>query len=769
MANKQYIGARYVPKFYEGSNGNNWDSGVSYEPLTIVTWLKDSYTSKIPVPDTIGNPANNPKYWAHTGAYNAQIEQYREEVENIADFVNEQAGKSQAYKVESFKPYAQILAEDVYGNSDITGVYAQGFCVAKATDLRPLVLFQAFTNTEDSDDCGIFVYNILSDHVIKAQHGLSLGHANDVTYNPTNGHWYVACAGGQNGEDKIVEFTENGSIFKTHTFDDETIHPYAICYDEDEDVFYALVGDNRCVTFDSEIEEQVDEFSFNPPNYTAQSMFMMYDRIVMIYTKYFSVGKGTMSIGVVYNKDGTLFGTFTFPTFGEVESCTFENGVIYANMNTDQTSLVVLCSCDRGNIVFDSFNYNNTGKGIGLNGQYNEYYIDTEAENIMVDGSENLPFRKFYPCVTIAQVNWNEFTRFHISGTVKNNINIKGSGGRYAIIGERDAVIAGIHIENASVAFLNNLTINAAPSTFNAFIDVEFVEFANIINVVFNHSSDDAFDIAVREASNCYLNNVDATHGGISTTSTTGKIYAANGSKVKFVGGADVDIIQTQGFASEAEFEDFNNVGALGTQLLLAGVTYDVAKMFKGGKYRFEPATRFLHLPTFVNNIINSNDYNGDIVVTPLRVDSIAKHSYIEIIPLRANFVVEAINKDIANSSHIMSFNIKGRLSLAASGDSNYIGSAAPDVYVEGTQVMHHLTATASTDIPANTTIYTASGLTADGGNRYLNGFDNAGNLIPLVFVDGALKVLTNVANGTTFHIDGYTAIPDADRAITVV
>ena len=89
MANRQYIGARYVPKFYEGSNGNNWDSGKAYEPLTVVTYLQDSYTSKIPVPNTVGDPAHNPKYWAHTGAYNAQVEEYREEVRTLEEQVDE--------------------------------------------------------------------------------------------------------------------------------------------------------------------------------------------------------------------------------------------------------------------------------------------------------------------------------------------------------------------------------------------------------------------------------------------------------------------------------------------------------------------------------------------------------------------------------------------------------------------------------------------------------------------------------------------------------
>lgn len=72
--NRQYVGARYVPKFFSGVNGSTeWVQGVQYEPLTIVTFLGNSYTSKKPVPTNVGNPAQNPLYWANTGNYNAQI------------------------------------------------------------------------------------------------------------------------------------------------------------------------------------------------------------------------------------------------------------------------------------------------------------------------------------------------------------------------------------------------------------------------------------------------------------------------------------------------------------------------------------------------------------------------------------------------------------------------------------------------------------------------------------------------------------------------
>lgn len=79
---RQYIGARYVPKFYENSLGTSeWAGGVIYAPLTIVTYNGNSYTSKKLVPANIGDPSSNPTYWAATGLYNAQVEALRQDVE----------------------------------------------------------------------------------------------------------------------------------------------------------------------------------------------------------------------------------------------------------------------------------------------------------------------------------------------------------------------------------------------------------------------------------------------------------------------------------------------------------------------------------------------------------------------------------------------------------------------------------------------------------------------------------------------------------------
>lgn len=75
MAVTQYVGARYVPLFAEPLE---WDKNTAYEPLTIVYNNGNSYTSRQHVPT--GIEIDNETYWALTGNYNAQIEQYREEV-----------------------------------------------------------------------------------------------------------------------------------------------------------------------------------------------------------------------------------------------------------------------------------------------------------------------------------------------------------------------------------------------------------------------------------------------------------------------------------------------------------------------------------------------------------------------------------------------------------------------------------------------------------------------------------------------------------------
>lgn len=78
----QYVGSRYVPIF---ADPIEWDIHRSYESLTIVTHDGESYTSKCNVGP--GVDITNERYWAKTGAYNAQVEQYKAEVKDLSSQV----------------------------------------------------------------------------------------------------------------------------------------------------------------------------------------------------------------------------------------------------------------------------------------------------------------------------------------------------------------------------------------------------------------------------------------------------------------------------------------------------------------------------------------------------------------------------------------------------------------------------------------------------------------------------------------------------------
>lgn len=81
LINRQYVGARYVPKVM-----GEWNKALQYEALSIVTYAGNSFTSKVPVPANID--ISNKTYWVNTGNYNAQVEAYRQETAQLKNDLN---------------------------------------------------------------------------------------------------------------------------------------------------------------------------------------------------------------------------------------------------------------------------------------------------------------------------------------------------------------------------------------------------------------------------------------------------------------------------------------------------------------------------------------------------------------------------------------------------------------------------------------------------------------------------------------------------------
>jgi len=99
VGTRQYIGARYVPIFgRKGEESIVWDNSAPYEPLTIVLYQGNSFTSRQYVPK--GVEITNEEFWAETGNYNAQIEQYRQDVLEAIEYIKELVGSTAVPKCE---------------------------------------------------------------------------------------------------------------------------------------------------------------------------------------------------------------------------------------------------------------------------------------------------------------------------------------------------------------------------------------------------------------------------------------------------------------------------------------------------------------------------------------------------------------------------------------------------------------------------------------------------------------------------------------------
>lgn len=143
----QYIGSRYVPIF---ADPIEWDNHRSYESLTIVTHDGESYTSKCNVGP--GVDITNTRYWAKTGAYNAQVEQYKNEVKDLSSQVSGFASDNAEFreKIDQFTKDNAEMKNTVAENTARVDALAERVATAE-TEIDGLQATTAQHTTEIAD------------------------------------------------------------------------------------------------------------------------------------------------------------------------------------------------------------------------------------------------------------------------------------------------------------------------------------------------------------------------------------------------------------------------------------------------------------------------------------------------------------------------------------------------------------------------------------------------------------------------------------------
>lgn len=150
MTVREYIGARYVPLYI-----GEWDDTKAYEPLSIVTYQGDSYTSRQAVP--VGIAITNESYWVVSAAFNAQVEQYRQEVVNLSNVLPAENFSSESTVSDALTQNANaIAAVDAKLGTGFTSENTVKDYIDNAVSRKAIYIGNSYTDGYGADSQGIF-------------------------------------------------------------------------------------------------------------------------------------------------------------------------------------------------------------------------------------------------------------------------------------------------------------------------------------------------------------------------------------------------------------------------------------------------------------------------------------------------------------------------------------------------------------------------------------------------------------------------------------
>lgn len=221
LINRQYVGARYVPKIM-----GEWNKALQYEALSVVTYMGNSFTSKVTVPANSVD-INNTDYWVNTGNYNAQVENYRNETAIVNDKIIKVEQNINTISFENFGAIGDGVSNDT--NAIIN-------CLKYAKDNNKIVTSKNKTYLVNAD---IIFDNVIANYlgIIKCTNGAKIyiqNSSNIKNFTVDNGQliidaYYSECSYFtiQNYDGTCIKF-QNTTVIPDNAVGSTAVHDFLI-------------------------------------------------------------------------------------------------------------------------------------------------------------------------------------------------------------------------------------------------------------------------------------------------------------------------------------------------------------------------------------------------------------------------------------------------------------------------------------------------------------------------------------------------------------
>lgn len=327
VGRRQYIGARYVPIFGRvGEDSIEWDNTAPYEPLTIVLYQGNSYTSRQYVPT--GIEIDNQAFWANTGNYNAQIEAYRREVANaiervsfiedslpIESFTSENTVKDyidnsiDELEESTESAYDRLRTNTLFGAKeqiyvgrlsvydDVANKYGQGMCLMNDTTML------CARSNADKTTCIIQKVNLSTLVIAETYTNNALGHCNDICYDKERNVIYAV-----SGELPYMYVLDASNM---QTIDTKMLtHEVDTVFMNGDNLYVGSINGRSVTVYSVDGDYQLNEFASITKTKIDQSVIQVL-RMDDDYIYALNGAYDTQSIDV-YKHDGTFVNSIQF-------------------------------------------------------------------------------------------------------------------------------------------------------------------------------------------------------------------------------------------------------------------------------------------------------------------------------------------------------------------------------------------------------------------------------------------------------------------------